>query len=86
MGLVLNADREGIFRRLAGSRFQTDRVMKLNRCSSKAFHLRIRGCMKFDMCRANLKGKRGVYFQSDGMQKCYVVLTQEFYRQPMQFI
>ena len=36
---------------------------------SKASCLRIRGCMKFDMCRAKLKAKGGVHYQSDGVHK-----------------
>ena len=58
----------------SGSKLETDKTMKLNEHSPKEFKLCFgifyrRGCMMFDMCRAKLKGKRGVYCKSDGTQK-----------------
>ena len=42
--------------------------------------------MMFDLCRVKLKGRTGVYCQSDGTHNLLSCTCREVYRQPVQFI
>ena len=71
----MKSERVGRLCKLAGNEFQTVGAMKLKERSSTDLRLRlgifkrfskvshsvIEGCMKSDMCRKKLKGKREVY-------------------------
>ena len=68
----MKSERVWRFHKLAGSEFQTGGAMKLKEqyttdlqlhlgiFKKKVSHLRIGGCVKSDMCREKLKGKREV--------------------------
>jgi len=91
LSLVLNSDRVGRFRRLAGSKFQTDGATKLNEWLTNRFQI------TFWNFKISLQDRRVQVARSWKVRgecnvevtvrkSCYVVLAAEFYRQPMQFI